>query len=185
MPEFRTMHAKDNPDHEKKEAQRQAQRDRDRAETDRRNAKAGAAASENNNQAAIEAEAKLGAGPAGLNKGPSDTISSDPHNPNRVTPASPTGGMPRQMETPGMGFSPPDGPAPGSDRPRHEMPAVERAKLSGTDEARQAGEQAKREHAAEQEKEADAQARLDEASRRIGENQAPGPADRKNEQGRD
>lgn len=180
-PDFHTTHASDNPDHEKVEAQRE----RDRSETRARQADVGEAAGQDDNRDVVEREAKQGAGPAGLNNGPSDTRSADPRRPmaegNRTAGNMGSG---RDPSSDGMGTSPKQGAQPMSDKPEFRRPGEERAGTLGEGrdpagqraggQSREEGQQARREGQ-------EARSDRGEAERKIGENQSPGPGAQGNE----
>lgn len=189
MVDFKRVNAEDNPDHEKVEADRreernaqrrktgeshpelsQAQTDRDSAEKSRQQGVQGAAATRDNDRDAVDQSAKLGGGPAGLNKGPSDTVSADPHNPRSDAPLYGTDQTQRDQ---GMGRSPPQGAAVTSDKPNLRNPIEDRARQQGTDEAKEAAEKAREEARAAEEQRKNALGERSDAEKRIAENQAP------------
>lgn len=193
-PQFHTTDAQDNRHPDREEASRrdernavrrergielnhpeltEAQASRDGAEMARQQAVQGQAANTDNNRDAVEQSAKLGGGPAGLNQGPSDTVSGDPHKPRQAGDLYT--GQDRSHETGGTGFSPPQGGAPTSDKPALRVPAEDAAKLSGTDAAKSAGATARGETEDAKRTEGAAIGERTDAERTIAGNQSPGP----------
>lgn len=173
MVDVKTVNASDNPDPDQVEAQRE----RDRAELRRQQGAEGEAASTSGNRGAVDEATRQGRGPAGLNRGPSDTVSADPHRPLSNAPLY--GNQPINPRSEGMGQSPPAGPAPTSDKPEPYRPEQTRADQLGQTRAGEARDPAAAD-AAEKQAQEERQARLQslaaeadrrEAEKRIAENQ--------------
>ncbi len=193
---YKQVNADDNKDHEQEEARRRdernkqrektgeshpergdAQADRDNAELQREQGQSGAASGTENNRDVIDKESKLGRGPGGLNTGPSDTFSADPHNPRDNSRIA--GGVPEASQrSQGTGQSPPRGEQPTSDKPQPHVPTT--ANPAGQDQARQ--ESQERRDARAQER--DGKAGIEDAEKRIADTQSK-PAPEREDKGKD
>lgn len=149
MPEFKRVHASDNPDPDKVERDREAKRQeirkgmtaRDGAELNRQQAQEARASVTDNNRDLIDQAARRGGGPAGLNTGPSDTVSADPHNPVSMAPLR---GPDLRGRDDGTGRSPPQAAAVTSDQAPQRLPDVDRAAANRSEEAQQRAKDAQR-----------------------------------------
>lgn len=176
---MKTVNPEDNPNHEDHERKKEAQRKRDQAEIDKRNAQNAQAAGEESNRDAVEREAKVGAGPAGLNTGASNTFDQNPRDRAQVGKpgySGPVGGA-AIPNTGGTGLAPPQGEQVTSDKPQFGRPVEDRAKANPDDpNAQAAAKQSDDERRQAQEREDQAKAKLESAGEKIGESQSkPAP----------
>lgn len=151
------------------------QADRDHAQRDKLQAQTAKAATVDGDRAAVDQASKQGNGPAGLNTGPSDTVSRDPHNP---IDGRPLYGNQPSSRSDGMGQSPPHGARPTSDRPEGHDPHAARAAQSGSPEAQKAADANAADRKAATDAERDADQRLSKANDRLADKQGEGEGDK-------